>query len=141
MRPAQPRGFHVAAGARLLFRRPNVPVGQGLSLCEVLIGRPDTRGFPRAEVRRISGTGERLRVGYVSSDLRDHAVGFALREVLELHDKARVEVFAYSIGDPAQDETQTRMKAVVDGWREMGAVSEIDIAGASTRTASISLST
>lgn len=93
------------------------------------IGRPDTAGFPRAEVRRISGTGERLRVGYVSSDLRDHAVGFALREVLELHDKARVEVFAYSIGEPAaQDETQTRMKAAVDGWREMGALDEADIA-------------
>lgn len=107
---------------------PMFQLAKAYRYAKSFIGRPDTRGFPRAEVRRISGTGERLRVGYVSSDLRDHAVGFALREVLELHDKARVEVFAYSIGDPAQDETQTRMKAVVDGWREMGAVSEIDIA-------------
>ncbi len=53
-----------------------------------LVGRPDTSGHPRKSVARKSGTGTRLRIGYVSSDLRDHAVGFALREVLELHDKS-----------------------------------------------------
>jgi predicted O-linked N-acetylglucosamine transferase (SPINDLY family) len=86
-----------------------------------LVGRPDTSAFKRKAVARKAGTGARLRVGYVSSDLRDHAVGFALREVLELHDKTRVEIYAYYCGDPvANDPTQIRMKAVVDCWREIG---------------------
>lgn len=89
------------------------------------VGRPNIKGFPRGKVRLKTGTGERLRVGYVSSDLRDHAVGFALREVLELHDKKSVEIYAYYCGDPAaKDETQTRMKAVVDCWRDIGALSD-----------------
>ena len=48
-------------------------------------------------------TGRRLRVGYVSSDLREHAIGYLMAELFELHDKAQVEVFAYYCGqDPAR---------------------------------------
>ena len=46
-----------------------------------LVGRPDMTGVTKPVAKQKTGTGERLRVGYVSSDLRDHAVGFALREV------------------------------------------------------------
>jgi predicted O-linked N-acetylglucosamine transferase (SPINDLY family) len=83
----------------------------------------------RKQVKHKSGSGQPLRIGYVSSDLRDHAVGFALREVLELHDKARVEVYAYFCGDPvANDATQDRMKKVVDCWRDIAALSDADAA-------------
>lgn len=43
------------------------------------------------------GTG-RLRIGYLSSNFGDHAVSDLLVEVLEQHDRARVEIFAYSSG-------------------------------------------
>ncbi|MGV8937367.1 MAG: glycosyl transferase [Allorhizobium sp.] len=93
------------------------------------VGRPDTKGFARKQVRPKTATGERLRVGYVSSDLRDHAVGFALREVLELHDKESVEIHAYYCGDPVtNDATQTRMKNAVDCWRDIADVSDEDAA-------------
>ncbi|KXG84686.1 glycosyl transferase [Agrobacterium bohemicum] len=89
------------------------------------VGRLDIKSFPRAKVKQKSGTGARLRVGYVSSDLRDHAVGFALREVLELHDKNSVEIHAYYCGDAvSNDATQNRMKAAVDAWHELGALSD-----------------
>lgn len=89
------------------------------------VGRLDLRNFPRNKVKQKTGTGERLRIGYVSSDLRDHAVGFALREVLELHDKASVEIHAYYCGDPvANDPTQARMKAAVDTWHDIGALTD-----------------
>ncbi len=38
--------------------------------------------------------GERLRIGYVSSDLRHHAIGFLTAEIYGLHDREQVEVFA-----------------------------------------------
>ena len=47
-----------------------------------------------------SSTG-RLRVGYVSSDFRDHAVAWLLVGLLENHDRERFEVFAYSTAPSA----------------------------------------
>ncbi len=93
------------------------------------VGRIDTSGVPRRKAKKKSGTGERLRVGYVSSDLRDHAVGFALREVMELHDKKSVEIYAYYCGDPVKnDPTQARMKAAVDAWRDIATLTDQDAA-------------
>lgn len=93
------------------------------------VGRPDTNGFPRRTVKQKTGTPQRLRVGYVSSDLRDHAVGFALCEVLELHDKDSVEIYAYYCGDPvANDATQARMRNAVHCWRDVASLSDIEAA-------------
>ena len=94
-----------------------------------LVGRPDLAGFPHKPARRKSGTGQRLRVGYVSSDLREHAVGFALCEVLELHHKASVEVFAYYCGEPrANDTTQARIRVAVDCWRDITTLGDAEAA-------------
>lgn len=96
---------------------------------KMLAGRPDPAHLNKPEPRRKVGTGQRLRIGYVSSDLRDHAVGFALSEVLELHDKSSVEVYAYYCGEPrTNDATQTRMKAVIDVWRDITPMSDLDAA-------------
>ncbi|WP_313194391.1 glycosyl transferase [Shinella zoogloeoides] len=98
--------------------------------CRQTIGRPDDlSAFERKAARQKTGTGERLRIGYVSSDLRQHAVGFALSEVLELHDKASVEIFAYYCGDLAPiDPTQARIRQAVDHWRDIAALSDIEAA-------------
>jgi len=95
-----------------------------------LVGtRLDISGVARKAPRQKTGTGQRLRVGYLSSDLRDHAVGFALREVLELHDKSSVEVYAYYCGEPrTNDPTQDRIRAAVDAWRDIRTMSDIDAA-------------
>ncbi len=61
----------------------------------------------------------RLRIGYVSSDLREHAVGFAMTDVMELHDRKKVEVFAYYCGIPASDTTQSRIKAAAEHWLDL----------------------
>lgn len=94
-----------------------------------LVGRPDVGGFPRRPARHKSGTGERLRVGYVSSDLRQHAVGFALSEVLELHDRKSVEIYAYYCGEPRTgDPTQERIRNAVDCWRDIAALGDAEAA-------------
>jgi predicted O-linked N-acetylglucosamine transferase (SPINDLY family) len=58
----------------------------------------------------------RLRIGYVSSDLREHAVGFAMTDVLESHDKSAFEVFAYYCGISRDDGVKDRCRAAVDHW-------------------------
>ena len=60
----------------------------------------------------------RLRIGYVSPDLANHAVALFLEPVLIAHDRERFEVFAYSnafVGDQVTE----RLRAQIEHWREI----------------------
>jgi predicted O-linked N-acetylglucosamine transferase (SPINDLY family) len=81
-------------------------------------------GWPVPEAARSRP----LRVGYVSSDLRDHAVGFLTSEIYELHDRHNVEVFGYYCGIPATDGTQARIRAGLDHWCDISTMSDKDAA-------------
>jgi predicted O-linked N-acetylglucosamine transferase (SPINDLY family) len=61
----------------------------------------------------------RLKIGYVSSDLREHAVGFGLSEALELHDKSRFEIHAFYCGIANDDATKQRIKSSVEHWTDI----------------------
>lgn len=58
----------------------------------------------------------KLRVGYLSSDFRDHPQAGLLRAVLEHHDRDRFEVFAYANVQRA-DTTTDALKGLADHWR------------------------
>ena len=88
------------------------------SIREAPGGAADRRNAP------IDTKGRRLRIGYVSSDLRDHAVGYLMSEVFELHDRAKVEVFAYYCGIHDPNGLQRRLKASVEHWREIRDLSD-----------------
>ncbi|WP_232628396.1 O-linked N-acetylglucosamine transferase, SPINDLY family protein [Methylobacterium sp. Leaf118] len=70
----------------------------------------------------------RLRIGYVSSDFREHAVGFSMTEVMELHDRTVCEIFAYYCGIASTDATHRRTRAAVDHWHDLTGVSDADAA-------------
>jgi predicted O-linked N-acetylglucosamine transferase (SPINDLY family) len=70
----------------------------------------------------------RLRVGYVSSDLRDHAIGYLMAELFELHDKSNVEVFAYYCGRPPSGALYERIKTAVEHWADIREMSDDDAA-------------
>jgi predicted O-linked N-acetylglucosamine transferase (SPINDLY family) len=71
----------------------------------------------------------RLRVGYVSSDLRDHAIGYLMAELFEVHDKSKVEVFAYYCGIESKNSALTqRIQAAVEHWTDIRAMNDDDAA-------------
>jgi predicted O-linked N-acetylglucosamine transferase (SPINDLY family) len=72
----------------------------------------------------------KLRVGYVSSDLRSHAVGFLTSELFELHDRERVEVHAYYTGIGNDDALKARFRAAADGWTDIRDMPDRDAASA-----------
>ncbi len=61
----------------------------------------------------------RLRVGYISSDLRDHAIGYLMAELFELHDRAKIEVFAYYCGIPPTGALNARIRSSVEHWADI----------------------
>jgi protein O-GlcNAc transferase len=65
----------------------------------------------------------RLRVGYVSPDLRDHSVAFFIEPVLAGHDRAAVEVFCYaSVARP--DAVTARLARLADHWRDVASLGD-----------------
>lgn len=68
--------------------------------------------------------GRRLRIGYVSSDLRDHAIGTLMAEVFELHDRGKVEIFAYYCGPASESTLLHRIRAAAEHWVELRALGD-----------------
>ncbi len=71
--------------------------------------------FPRFAHAPLVGS-PRLRIGYVSADLREHATAAFVRPILSLHDRARFEIFCYSNSAEADATTEALARAV-DRWR------------------------
>jgi predicted O-linked N-acetylglucosamine transferase (SPINDLY family) len=117
---------------RALATRPEYPAA-ATSLLYVLNLLPDADPAEIAAEHRRIATGAfqpmrsiplqhrrsgRYRIGYVSGDLRAHAVNFFFEPVLEHHDREQFEVYCYSNVDKP-DDTTTRMMRLADHWRDI----------------------
>jgi predicted O-linked N-acetylglucosamine transferase (SPINDLY family) len=91
---------------------------------------PDTPPSTQTDRRHARvGLGERrLRVGYISSDLRDHAIGYLMAEFFELHHKKDIEVFAYYCGPESTSELTGRIKTAVEHWSDIRTLSDDEAA-------------
>ncbi|MGA8146357.1 MAG: tetratricopeptide repeat protein [Gallionellaceae bacterium] len=57
----------------------------------------------------------RLRVGYVSGDFCQHPVSYFIEQLFAHHDRARIELFAYS-ANGMRDAVTERLQALVEHW-------------------------
>lgn len=93
------------------------------------VGEPAAILSPRAPITALPGP---LRVGYLSSDLREHAVGYLITEVFGLHSRDRVEAFAYYCGPESNDPLHRHFKATA---HHFSSLSQLDDAAAARRIA------
>jgi protein O-GlcNAc transferase len=70
----------------------------------------------------------RLRIGYFSSDFRNHPVSFLAARMFELHDRAGFSVHAFSFGPDKDDETRVRLKKAFDSFHDVDAMSDQAVA-------------
>ncbi len=61
----------------------------------------------------------RLRLGYVSGDLRRHSVAIFFEPLLATHDRAAFEIFLYDNNRHKQDAVTDRLRGFGDAWREV----------------------
>lgn len=59
--------------------------------------------------------GRRIRIGYLSADLRRHPVGYFLDGILGRHDASAFDVVCYHTGT-TEDDLSVRMQAAVSSW-------------------------
>jgi predicted O-linked N-acetylglucosamine transferase (SPINDLY family) len=69
----------------------------------------------------------RLRIGYVSADLRDHTAGWNLRPLFRHLDRAHFETFCY-FGFLGEDEMTAEFRGWADHWRRTVGTSDDELA-------------
>jgi protein O-GlcNAc transferase len=65
---------------------------------------------------------EKLRLGYVSGDFRNHALASFIEPILANHDRSRFEIYCYYV-HPALDAVSQRIQGLADHWVHCHALS------------------
>ncbi|MCX7800002.1 MAG: tetratricopeptide repeat protein [Fimbriimonadales bacterium] len=72
--------------------------------------------------------GGRLRVGFLSPDLREHPVGRFIEPAFRGLDRSRIEVFAYNASG-RRDARTDRLRSLADAWRDVAGMPDERLAG------------
>jgi protein O-GlcNAc transferase len=62
---------------------------------------------------------DRVRLGYISSDLGEHPVGAQIAQLIESHDRNRFEVIAFSTSPDDSSALRQRLKAAFDRFHDL----------------------
>ncbi len=85
------------------------------------------RGHAEPRHRNLRDSARRLRIAYLSPDLRRHSVAHFLEPLLEHHDRAGFEVVCYH-DSTLTDEFSARLEALADRWIDTSAMSHRQLA-------------
>jgi protein O-GlcNAc transferase len=69
----------------------------------------------------------KLRIGYVSPDLRHHAVAYFIEGVFRNHDRSSFEVHALDVSPYGEDDVARRLAGYCDHWHRLGECSDDEI--------------
>jgi predicted O-linked N-acetylglucosamine transferase (SPINDLY family) len=87
-------------------------------------------GLPRPLPPRPRPAAPRkIRLGYMSSDLRDHATGYLMAELFELHDRSKFELLGYALDRPRPSPMADRIEKAFDRFTRIGDAAEWEFAG------------
>ena len=70
-----------------------------------------------------------LRIGFVSPDLRNHAIAYWLESYLVAHDRELFPAHAFDVSPYAEDAVSKRLRGRFDHWYRCGTMSDDEIAG------------
>lgn len=72
--------------------------------------------------------GDRLRIGYLSSDFRENALAHLTAGVYGLHDRERFEVYGYSLGPDDGSAYRQRIAADCDRFADLRQATDMEVA-------------
>jgi protein O-GlcNAc transferase len=82
---------------------------------------------PHVFSRPLRRPGEKLHIGLLSSDLREHAVGYLIEDLLEHADRSRATISCYT-GGAKEDAAMLRLRGLADRWTSFANRSYADAA-------------
>lgn len=103
---------------------PVLALANAYTYCRRDVGWPESFKTSTDYADRRRRDDGRLRIGYLSSDLRGHAIGYLTSEMFALHDRSRVEVFAFFCGFQMEDPVMRRIRDSVDHWIDINGMDD-----------------
>jgi predicted O-linked N-acetylglucosamine transferase (SPINDLY family) len=83
---------------------------------------------PRSDFDHRGKTYGRIRLGYLSSDYKDHAVAHQIRGLFENHDRRQFEVFGYACNPGNGTAYRQKLASACDHFKEVHAWSDLAVA-------------
>ena len=71
---------------------------------------------------------KKIRIGYYSADLRNHAVSYLMAGLFEQHNRDQFELIAFSFGPITNDGMRQRLEKAFDQFIEVGNMSDMEVA-------------
>ncbi len=113
--------------------------GPQLDLLYLPLGLDALRTHAEAYAARFAGIaasrpvrrgvrGAKLRIGYLSDELRKHATGTLMAEVLELHDRSRLEVHLFTWGRSDNSVIERRIRKTSTRHHDISALTDLQVA-------------
>jgi predicted O-linked N-acetylglucosamine transferase (SPINDLY family) len=78
--------------------------------------------------KKIDTNKAKLKIAYLSADFRLHPLAFLISELIELHDRTRFEIIAYSFGADDKSPSRARLIKAFDQFNDIRGLSEIEVA-------------
>ncbi|MFK5978686.1 MAG: tetratricopeptide repeat protein [Rhizobiaceae bacterium] len=95
------------------------------------IGAMEARNFTEYKTAPFSKNSmerRRIKIGFVSSDFKQHPVGFHLLELLETFDRKRFEIFGFCHSREQDTDIQKKLRAAFDRFVPIRGVADLDAA-------------
>jgi predicted O-linked N-acetylglucosamine transferase (SPINDLY family) len=84
--------------------------------------------LPASPLWRQRRARDKIRIGYLSADFREHPVSYLIAEVIALHDRSRFEVFGISTSANDGGEQRRRLEATFDAFVDVNAMTDTALA-------------
>jgi protein O-GlcNAc transferase len=108
---------HAGAHSNLLLALHYDPAQSPQSIADEHQAYGRAYRFESVSFPRQRHSAQRIRIGYVSPNFRQHAVATFIEGILRSHDRSKFQITCYSDARPHEmDETTASMRANVDRW-------------------------
>lgn len=93
-----------------------------------LVAQAEQLNFADTAAHTAKKSAGKIRIGYLSADFRLHPLAFLISELIELHDRNKFEIFAFSFGINDQSSARARLEKAFDQFHDIRLLSEVEAA-------------
>lgn len=76
--------------------------------------------------QKSQNNSQRIRIGYFSTDFKEHPVGILMENIIKLHDRSNFEVIGYFLNKKSGDALETRLTGLFDRTYDLFGVHDQD---------------